>query len=69
MLHMETGRKKMADTACVMYTPAGYEKHAKQRYPGSIVESWWESECVWIHQGKSPTWLDWLTQRGKNDWK
>ena len=45
---------------------AGYEKHAKQRYPVLIVESFrWESECVWIHQGKIANMADRLIAEGK----
>lgn len=64
---MVTVRKKMAGyRLCYVYTPAGYEKHAKQRYPVLIVESFrWESECVWIHQGKIANMADRLIAEGK----
>ena len=68
MLHMEWYREEENGgyRLCYVYTPAGYEKHAKQRYPVLIVESFrWESECVWIHQGKIANMADRLIAEGK----
>ena len=70
MLHMEWYREEENGgyRLCYVYTPAGYEKHAKQRYPVLIVESFrWESECVWIHQGKIANMADRLIENDSCD--
>lgn len=68
MLHMDLYREKETDGfgLCYVYTPAGYEKNTKKRYPilgVEIPED--ESECVWIHQGKIANIADRLMADGE----